>query len=344
MDKREQAYGMNEAKMGNGRIFVFYMWEHIRAIIIYFIMIGIFFVVSGLNHIGNISEMFYAVIILTFLGICYTVYDFFDYRLKYTRLLEAGRNIEGMAGMLPIASGLIEKEYQKSIEALSMEWRGLQSRTALKETDMTEYYLMWAHQIKTPIAAMKLLLQEDGSFVLREELFKIEQYVEMVLHYLRLESISADMILKEYELPDLIKQALKKYSILFINNKIHLKLEEFTCIVITDEKWLSVMIEQILSNAIKYTRQGEIAVYMDKDSPKTLIVEDSGIGIRAEDLPRIFEKGFTGYNGRMDKKSTGIGLYLCKQIANRLSHRISVVSEPDKGTKVSINLYRELYE
>lgn len=344
MVKREQAYGMHEAKMGNGRIFVFYLREHIRVIIIYFMMIGIFFVVSGLNHIDNMSELFYAVIILTFLGICYTVYDFLDYRTKYTRLLEAGRNIEEMAGMLPIASGLIEKEYQKSIDTLSMEWRGLQSRTALKETDMTEYYLMWAHQIKTPIAAMKLLLQEDGSFVLREELFKIEQYVEMVLHYLRLESISADMILKEYELQDLIKQVLKKYSVLFINNKIHLKLEEFTCTVITDEKWLSVMIEQILSNAIKYTRQGEIAVYMDKNSPKTLIIEDSGIGIRTEDLPRIFEKGFTGYNGRMDKKSTGIGLYLCKQIANRLSHKVSVVSEPDKGTKVSINLYRELYE
>lgn len=344
MDKREQAYGMHEGKMGKGRLCVRYLRERIWSIDIYFFIVITFFVVSGLNHIDNMSEMFYAVIIITFLGTCYLVYDFLKYSTKYTSLLEAGRNIEEMARMLPKADGLIEAEYQKSIEALSAEWISLQSRTAVRETEMAEYYLMWAHQIKTPIAAMKLLLQEGGSFALMEELFKTEQYVEMVLHYLRMESISADMVLKEYELQDLVKQAVKKYSVLFINNKIRLNLEEFTCTVITDEKWLSIVIEQILSNAIKYTRYGGITIYLDKNSPKTLTIEDSGIGIRTEDLPRIFEKGFTGYNGRMDKKSTGIGLYLCKQIADRLAHGILVSSEPEKGTKVSINLYRELYK
>ncbi|PKM71531.1 MAG: hypothetical protein CVU92_08175, partial [Firmicutes bacterium HGW-Firmicutes-17] len=171
-----------------------------------------------------------------------------------------------------------------------------------------------------------------------QELFKIEQYVEMVLQYLRLESMSSDLILVEYDLADIVRQAVKKYGIIFINKKISLELAELNCRVLTDEKWLVFVLEQIISNALKYTNQGKISIYLDDWSEKTLIIEDTGVGIRDEDIARIFDRGFTGYNGRMDKKSTGIGLYLCQQVLNKLSHSITVTSQVGKGTRVSIDL------
>jgi len=115
-------------------------------------------------------------------------------------------------------------------------------------------------------------------------------------------------------------------------------LAELNCQVLTDEKWLVFVIEQLLSNALKHTPQGKISIYMDKNKSKTLVIQDTGIGIQPEDLPRVFEKGFTGYNGRTDKKSTGIGLYLCKRILTKLSNTITIESEVGKGTVVKIGL------
>ncbi|MGB4496697.1 MAG: ATP-binding protein, partial [Bacillota bacterium] len=199
----------------------------------------------------------------------------------------------------------------------------------------------WAHQIKTPIAAMRLLLQSEQSETnseLLEQLFKVEQYVEMVLQYLRLENISSDLVLKEHSLDTIVKQAVRKYSNSFIRKKIKLNYAELNHNVLTDEKWLVFVIEQILSNALKYTDSGEISIYMDDEMPDTLVIEDTGIGIAEEDLPRVFERGFTGYTGRIDKKATGIGLFLCKQILDRLSHTITIESQVGEGTKVKIGL------
>jgi len=206
---------------------------------------------------------------------------------------------------------------------------------------MVDYYTTWAHQIKTPIAAMRLILQSEKSETnseLLEQLFRTEQYVEMVLQYLRLENLNNDLLFKRYPIDDLVKQAVRKYSKSFIRQKIKLNYENLNRDVLTDEKWLVFVIEQILSNALKYTREGSISIYMDEVLPYTLVIEDTGIGIEQEDLPRVFEKGFTGYNRRSDKKSTGIGLYLCKQILNRLSHTIKIESVTGKGSKVKIGL------
>ena len=200
---------------------------------------------------------------------------------------------------------------------------------------------MWTHQIKTPIAAMRLLLQEEETPVSREmqgELFQVEQYVQMALQYLRMEKMNTDLVFERQELDSLIHQAVRKYAQLFIRRKISLQYEDVHCEVLTDEKWLEFVLEQILSNALKYTRQGKIKIYMDPQSPKTLVIEDTGIGIAPEDLPRIFERGYTGYNGRADKRSTGIGLYLCKQIMDRLSHTIRIESEMGVGTRVYLGL------
>lgn len=212
--------------------------------------------------------------------------------------------------------------------------------------DMTDYYTMWAHQIKTPIFALRLLLQEspEENKEKLSELFKIEQYVEMVLGYLRTEDMSSDLKLSRCSLDRIIRDQIHKYAGIFVSKKLTLTYESISQDVLTDEKWLGFVIGQILSNALKYTRTGEIRIYLEKklsldtddvsiligndDCNKvenlTLVIEDTGIGIRAEDIPRIFEKGYTGVNGRDDNRATGIGLYLSNKIMRKLGHRLLI--------------------
>ena len=169
------------------------------------------------------------------------------------------------------------------------------------------------------------------------ELLKIGQYVDMVLGYLRIGSIHADLSPQEVPLEALVRESVKKVSTLFIHQKsTTLQISSLPGTVLTDKKWFSFVLEQILTNAAKYTLRGTVRVYLAKDSPDTLVVEDTGLGIRAEDLPRIFERGFTGYNGRGGQRSTGLGLYLCHEVLQRLGHTISIRSEPGKGTAVCI--------
>ena len=206
---------------------------------------------------------------------------------------------------------------------------------------MTDYYTLWAHQIKTPIAAARLLLQAEPApsrTELEVELFRIEQYVQMVLGYLRLDSDSSDYVLRRYDLDAILRSCVRKYARLFILKRIELELDETHAKVLTDEKWLTFVIGQLLSNALKYTpEQGRISVTW-ADATQTLTIGDTGIGIRPEDLPRVFEKGFTGHNGREQKKSTGIGLYLCRRVLGKLGHTIAITSTPGQGTQVQIGL------
>ena len=204
---------------------------------------------------------------------------------------------------------------------------------------MIDYYTVWAHQIKTPIAAMRLTLQNEDTPLTRKltnDLYRIEQYVEMVLTFLRLNSDSTDYVFKEYDLDNIVKSAVKKFSSEFIGHKLRLIYDPLNTSVITDEKWLSFVIEQVLSNALKYTPSGSITISLVGE--KTLRIEDTGIGIAPSDLPRIFENGYTGFNGRTDKKASGIGLYLCRRVCNNLGHTITANSTVDVGTAIDIDL------
>ena len=221
---------------------------------------------------------------------------------------------------------------------LSDRLNAAENENVARLSDMTDYYTLWVHQIKTPIAAMQLILREGDSPEYRElseNLRRIEQYAEMVLCYLRLDSDSTDFVFKEYALDDIVRQAVRKFSSQFIRRQLRLIYEPLEKTVITDEKWLLFVIEQVISNAVKYTPSGEIEIYCEK--PLTLCIRDTGIGIAAEDIPRIFEKGYTGCNGRLDKKASGIGLYLCKRICRKLGHNISAESG-EKGTTIKISL------
>lgn len=329
-----------------GKLLRNYIRDRRKVILMFILYELIFYIICFLYQLDNLPKLLYGFYLSVFISLCYGSWDFWNYRKHINEINEVIMNMENMMGLLPSAVSLQEIQYQKMAKSLFAERQQLLFNAELKMTEMTDYYTLWAHQIKTPIAAMKLLLQSDEkngtTYALLEELFKIEQYVEMVLHYLRLESMSSDLHFKEYELRDIVSQAVKKHAVLFINSKLSFTMEDFSCIVVTDEKWLMFVIEQLISNAVKYTARGNISVYMENSREgKRLIIEDTGIGIRKEDLPRIFERGFTGYNGRLDKKSTGIGLYLCKQILDKLSHKIEVVSEVGKGTKVCIDFSQQ---
>lgn len=322
------------------RLFGAYLQRNIAAIITAFISIGIFLMIFSLYSLPS-EAIGYAAVLTGVVIFIIGLIGFAKFYRRHTRLKELRHSITVSDIIFPLSKDLIEKDYQELITIIDINRTEIINEKDKAFTDMVDYYTIWAHQIKTPIAAMRLLLQSeqtDTNSELLEQLFKVEQYVEMVLQYLRMESMSSDLMFKRYSLDDIIKQAVRKYSKSFIRKKIKLNYTDVNCIVLTDEKWLVFVIEQILSNALKYTHEGEISIYMDEDLPKTLVIEDMGIGIEQEDLPRVFEKGFTGYNGRADKKSTGIGLYLCKRILNKLSHTITIASAVGKGTKVKIGL------
>jgi len=214
--------------------------------------------------------------------------------------------------------------------------RAIEEREKLN--DLMDYYTLWAHQIKTPIAASSLLVGEiEDKKVknqLEQELFKIESYVNIVLQYLRLESFHEDLVLKKENLEDLVKEIVKKYAIFFIQKGLSLNLHDLDRTIITDKKWFVVILEQVLSNSLKYTSQGGIEIYFQED---TLYIKDSGLGIQDADLLRVFERGFSGYNGRLTQQSSGLGLYLSKKIADELGHQISIASQVGQGTTVMIS-------
>jgi len=334
--------------MKRSYLFGAYLKSRIKVIAAFVLFMLVFAMVYALYHLP-LEPVVYSAELVTALAVIFSGLDFLHFYQKHQSLTAAINAATAGVGELPKPRDLLERDYQTLIRVLAENRAELISQFDNRQTDMIDYYTLWAHQIKTPISAMGLLLQtEEGdrerTRAYGQELFKIEQYVEMVLQYLRLESMSSDLILVEYDLADIVRQAVKKYGIIFINKKISLELAELNCRVLTDEKWLVFVLEQIISNALKYTNQGKISIYLDERSEKTLIIEDTGVGIRAEDIARIFDRGFTGYNGRMDKKSTGIGLYLCQQVLDKLSHAITVTSQVGQGTRISIDLATRGFE
>lgn len=253
--------------------------------------------------------------------------DFYKYYKRHKLLHINREQFFDDAEQLPEHMDIIEYDYQELAKELYQAKQELISKNRIAKKELLDYYGMWVHQIKTPIAALDILLQNTERMLyqldekemmqkaisvsdMKMELFKIEQYVEMALNYLRVEDISSDLVFKKHELDDMVRQVIRKYAKIFISKKIKIDFKPTKACIVTDEKWFIFVLEQIISNALKYIKKGQIFIYMKE---KSLVIKDTGIGIPAEDLPRIFEKGFTGYNGRENKKSTGIGLYLCKK-------------------------------
>lgn len=281
----------------------------------------------------------YAALLCIVLGLIFFAVGYAGF-LRRHRELERLKEVVNEAVLpLPPARSALEADYQALLNAVCVHRAKLLTQSENKRQDLLDYYTLWVHQIKNPIAASRLLLQSGGETdreALSAELLKIEEYVEMVLGYLRLDSDSTDYVLRRCALDDIIRASLRRYARLFILKKLTLEFHETHRVLLTDEKWLGFVVGQLLSNAAKYTPEGgSVRIYPDGE---TLVIADSGIGIRSEDLPRVFEKGFTGYNGREDRKATGIGLYLCKRVLTNLGQGIAIVSRPGKGTIVRLLL------
>ena len=219
-------------------------------------------------------------------------------------------------------------------ERLLNENKTLKSEMLNQKDDLNAYFLMWLHQIKTPMTVSKLLLEkpdETTNTKLKMQLMYIEQYINMAMNYLKMIDYSTDMDITQVNLDDIIKNLLKKYSLLFIHNHISLEYQSNLTYVVSDSQWLTILIEQILSNALKYTENGKITIQYLEDK-HALEIRDTGIGIRSEDIPKIFDRGYSGFNGRMNEKSSGLGLYLARKISERLNIQIEVESKLSKGS------------
>ncbi len=275
----------------------------------------------------------------------YAAFSFFRYARRCREIERLLLAVEENDPLLPETSDRLEDDYQQMLRLICKNRAAQAASAEAQRREMLDYYTLWAHQIKTPIAAMHLLLQacaDDTAGELDAELFKIEQYVEMVLSYLRLGGETNDFVLRREPLDDILHGAVRKFARLFIQKRIALDYSDTGLSVLTDAKWMRFLVEQMLSNALKYTPcGGRITLRVENDA---LVLADNGIGIRAEDLPRIFEKGFTGYNGREDQKATGLGLYLCSQTAKKLNVSLSAASTPGRGTEMRIGLCTEAPE
>ena len=317
-----------------------YLKKNIKVYILFIGFILIFFIMFYLYNLP-LEALIYTGSFCFLAALIASFSDFVNYKESYKKLNFLEQNILNDLEALPKSLDIRIDYYHKIIEKLYEELEKLTQENRQKNTDMVDYYSMWVHQIKTPIAAMNFLLdnEEVDQKILQQELFKIERYVEMVLTYIRLDSISSDYVITKINLDEVVKESVKKYATIFINKKIKLNYVSHETMVISDKKWLSFAFEQILGNSVKYSRaDGEITI---KTYENRLVIEDKGIGIKEEDLPRIFEKGFTGFNGRYEKKSSGLGLYLCKKTLDKLGHHIEISSTVGKGTRVEITFPKE---
>lgn len=327
------------------RTFLSYLYLRRRVIAAFALFSGVFAAVFALYSLPMRAVGYGAAICLA-AALCFGARDCYCFIRRHKALLSLKDEITVSLDNLPEPRGAIEKDYTELIGLLFNSGRRLENTALEKAAGMTDYYTAWAHQIKTPIAAMRLTLQSmpesDDVFLMSDDLQRIEQYTDMVLCYVRLDSDSTDYVIRRYPLDDIVRQAVKKFSSQFIRKKIRLEYEPLGASVLTDEKWLLFVVEQVISNALKYTRRGAVSIYLDKGA---LCVRDTGCGIAPEDLPRVFDKGFTGCNGRADKRASGIGLYLCRRICAALGHTISADSRlPENGeggfTEIRIGLER----
>jgi histidine kinase (EC 2.7.13.3) len=323
------------------KIFCLYFKQIWKTIVFAFFLPLCFLAVFSLEN-GPASAVLYATVLCLYVGLPVLAFSFYQFAKRYRQLEQLKKSITIHLEGLPQPESGIEKQYQDLIRILFRHQNRLARDAEQKQKDLVDYFTQWTHQIKTPIAAMRLLLQTGESKQngdLEYELFRIEKYVEFVLQYLRFNNMGNDLVIRRNNLDDIIKKAIRKNAKLFINRRIRLSYRDLNCSVLTDEKWLLFVIEQILSNSLKYTENGSISIYLQPPAErKILVIEDTGIGIPSEDLPRVFEKGFTGQNGRTHAQSTGIGLYLCKQIMDRLSHGITIESTVGRGTRVFLDL------
>lgn len=268
----------------------------------------------------------------------------------YHRMIDTMKNLDGdIINGLPKPVTYEQSLYHELLKKLYNEQNKKIMQLYQEKKENLEYTTSWVHEVKTPIAVSRLVIEnssdkskEDICKNIEEELDKIESQVDNALYYSRIDAFSKDFFIYDLNLARIVKDTIKKNAKTFINKKIKLVLQDFSLDVITDKKWLSFILDQILSNALKYTDvSGEINIYLEGDKKeKRLVIEDNGIGIKPEDIGRVFDKGFTGYTGREHSKATGMGLYMAKKLAVKLGHQLSIESKYGEYTRVKIHFFK----
>ncbi|BBD88956.1 sensor histidine kinase [Staphylococcus caprae] len=236
-----------------------------------------------------------------------------------------------------------DERLKETIDNLENELTEVKNQQVEYRNDVESYFLTWVHQIKTPITASQLLLERNEENVVnrvRQEIVQIDNYTSLALSYLKLLNEESDMTISEVEMNELIRPLIMKYRIQFIEQHTRIHYEKCEDKVLTDAQWVSIMIEQILNNALKYARGKDIWIEFDA-SEQSLIIKDNGVGISKADIPKIFDKGYSGYNGRLNEESSGIGLFIVKHISNHLNHEVDVDSKLNEGTTFKIHFPRE---
>lgn len=315
------------------KTFLAYISGYRRMVILAAAYLLIFATVLYAAEVPAETVLYAGALCLAFTAV-YALVGFYRYYKRVSALKRTLSELPETLESLPTPQNESERLYTQMLQKTYAEYERAALEHRRREADMRNYYTMWVHQIKTPISALRLLIQSGArSAELQNEIFHIEQYVEMALNYQRLFCGSSDLVITRRSLDSAVRTSIRKYSKQFIMKRLKLEYEPGDITVLTDEKWLCFVIEQVLSNSLKYTSAGEIKICT---VGRKLMISDTGIGIAAEDLPRIFDCSYTGYNGRAEKRSSGIGLYLCSEVCRRLGHGISITSEVGKGTCVSI--------
>ena len=365
-----------------------YLLEKIRWLVVILFIALVMTVTMLLNGIP-FWEIGYGMLLCGFITAAAILTGYGRHMESFRQLEQMRENIVAAPDDMKVPEYMYERQYQDCIRAIAQEKDRLQKEMMNRQQDLSKYYSMWVHQIKTPIAALKLLIDEEMRACLdaemdecpdadrveendmrvinvrqkQNELFRIEQYVDMALQYTRLGAQTNDFVIERVLLDDAVKPSIYKYAKQFIHKQLRLTYVPQDIKAVTDKKWLGFVIDQLLSNAVKYTKQGGVTIqvlciaqsddagrrsetkeerkHWYEESPAVeesvhIIIEDTGIGISADDLPRVCEKGYTGYNGHADQYSTGIGLYLCKAILDKLGHQFLITSEKGRGTRAEI--------
>ncbi|GCD12966.1 sensor histidine kinase [Clostridium tagluense] len=253
---------------------------------------------------------------------------------------------ENIINSLPKSLNYEQKLYGELLMKVNEEFNLKINELYEAKKENVDFINSWVHEIKTPISACRLVIEnsvykskEETLSNLEDEIDHIENYVEQALYYSRLDSFSKDYLINEINMHSLIMGVVKKHAKEFIGKKIKIEINDLEFTIDSDKKWLFFILDQILSNSLKYTGSNGLIKISGilNFSGKQLIIEDNGIGIKAEDIQRVFDKGFTGYNGREDFKATGMGLYLSKSLSTKLGHRITIESKPSEFTRVTVH-------
>ena len=283
-----------------------------------------------------IEVILYPFILTIVFVLIVSLFDYVKYKEKVNKIIQICNDISSCYSVKINDKNIFDEYYLDIINELLKENRKQVSQIQKKISDINDYFSIWVHQIKTPIASMKLKIDNEQMDLLQlaSDLNRIDHYVDLVLSFLKFDEEKIDLYFRKTDVDKIMRESLKKFSNDFIIKKIRLDYKLSKREVLTDEKWLSFVFDQLLSNALKYTDKGTITIYYDGDS--CLCIKDSGIGIALADIERLFEKGFTGYNGRQYKKASGIGLYMCKRMCDKLNIAISIESVVNEYTLVKL--------